>query len=72
MPTRGSIARKGDFLPETSLWEEIKAYVKEWRNRAMKSERLPDTLLYAITLILMALVVYGMYHGIRNWTLVAF
>jgi hypothetical protein len=72
MSAQGNLAGKGDFLPEAPLWEEIRTQVREWKDRAMKSERLSDTLLYAITLILTALVVYGMYHGIRNWTLVAF
>jgi hypothetical protein len=72
MNAPGNTAGTGDFLPEAPLWEEIRRQAREWKDRAMKSEHLPDTLLYAITLILTALIVYGMYHGIRNWTLVAF
>lgn len=69
MDTNGQMVERRHPFPDPAEWEDATRRVKEWKDRAVKHGPLPVLILYAINLILLALIVYGMYYGLQAWVL---
>ncbi len=66
MATKGRAVEGLEIFHVPPSWGEIGKAVTTWKNRGMKTGPLPVILLYAINLILLALIVYGLYYGLQG------